>query len=109
MPHLRARGLNKEELIDMSGKLIDELSEVMNSDKSTFTLEHIPSTYIRAREEVIAKHIFVEMLWFDRGEKMKEKVANTITNLLSESGGRDVAVYFIDMKKSNYYKNGVHF
>lgn len=109
MPHLRIRGLNKEKLIELSAGLLEDLSKAMDSDKSTFTLEHIPSVYISEGRENTAKHIFVEMLWFDRGYDTKEMIADIITRVLSKDDGRDVALYFIDMKKENYFKNGVHF
>jgi len=49
------------------------------------------------------------MLWFSRSDEIKQLVANTITDSLSKYDYEKIAVYFIDMKKENYFKNGILF
>ncbi|MGB3366766.1 MAG: DUF1904 family protein [Acidaminobacteraceae bacterium] len=109
MPHLRFRGLKKEEVMEVSVDLIDKLALAMDSSKAHFTIEYIPSIYILDGKESVTNHVFVEMLWFSRSDKTKQSVANIITDFLSKYNYENIAVYFIDMEKENYFKNGTHF
>lgn len=109
MPHLRFRGLKKEEVVEVSTDLLDKLSALTDCPKEHFTIEYIPSVYIFDGKESEINYPFVEMFWFSRSDEIKQSVSNTITDVLSIYKYTDVAVYFNDMKKDNYFKNGRHF
>ena len=109
MPHLRFRGLKKEEVMEVSVDLIDKLSAIMECPKVHFTLEHISSLYIADGEEAKVKYGFVEIMWFKRSDEIKQLVASAITSSLSKYDREDVSIYFYDMEKENYFKNGVLF
>lgn len=109
MPHLRFRGMKKEEVLEISSQLLDKLSLVIDCPKDHFTLEYIPSLYIFDGKESAENSPFVEMFWFNRSEEVKTTVANIITDMLSKYGYSYIAIYFTDLKKENYFENGQHF
>jgi hypothetical protein len=53
----------------------------------------------------------VEVLWFDRGQEVKDKVAVVITEQIRSALGKelDVAVIFIALEPASYYDNGSHY
>lgn len=109
MPHLRCRALELETVKKISTSLINGLTEIIKCDRSWFTLEHINSIFI-SDEEVINSYPFIEILWFDRGEKVKKEVADFITNLLKkENDYLSITIIFIDLEKNNYFENGENF
>lgn len=109
MPHLRMRGLTLKEMKSISSVLLKEIVEITGIPKDHFTMEHIDSTFVFDGIEGGNKYPFVEVLWFDRGEESKEKVAILITDLLKPFNYDDVAVYFNNLVKNQYFENGKHF
>lgn len=109
MPHIRFRGLEVETLKNISTSLIDGLTNIIECDRSWFTLEYIESTFIQDGK-VSKGYPFVEILWFDRGNAIKDKVAKFVTSLLEN--GNDypaITVIFTDLKGQDYFENGEHF
>lgn len=109
MPHLRIRGMKKDEVIDISSNLLDKISTTINCPKDHITLEYIPSIYILDGVEGQGNYPFVEMLWFERNDEAMKLVANIITDLIKVYKYNDVAVYFTNLKKDQYFENGEHF
>lgn len=109
MPHLRIRGMKEEEITKISTELLDELVRIINVPRDHFTIEYIPSTFICDGNINANKYPFVEVLWFNRGEKIMNETANVITQFIKPFEYDDIAVYFNDLKKEHYYENGEHF
>lgn len=109
MPHLRVRGLKIETLNKVSTNLIDGLTAIIECDRSWFTLEYIETTFIK--DGVIANgYPFVEFLWFDRGQEVKDKVSKFITSLLEKEGNYTaITIIFTNLEGKDYYENGEHF
>ncbi|MGL4989129.1 MAG: DUF1904 domain-containing protein [Cetobacterium sp.] len=109
MPHLKFRGLKKEILIENSKELIDGLTAIIQCDRSWFTIEHSETEYI-FDGEIVPGYIFIDIAWFDRGQEVKDLVANFITDFCKRlTNNNDTTVIFHPLEGSNYYDNGTHF
>ncbi|MGB5823008.1 MAG: DUF1904 family protein [Proteocatella sp.] len=109
MPHLRFRGMEKQELVQISTELLNQLEAVIECPRDYFTLEYIESIYIFDGVEDSGKWPYVEVLWFDRGEKLMDKVAQIITEFIKQYSYGDVTVNFTNLVKANYFENGQRF
>jgi hypothetical protein len=110
MPHLRVRGLAFDELESIADILVENLAEVTDTPNSHFTLEYQATTYLAVGGASPA-YPFFDVLWFDRGEDVKRKVALIIEELVRPlvDSGQDIAVLFHDLQGKDYYENGEHF
>lgn len=110
MPHVRVRGLPLEDLESVSDKLIETLAELTDTPNSHFTLEYQAITYLVVGGASPA-YPFIEILWFDRGDEVKAKVAQAIDDLVRPliSAGQDITTLFHDLKGKDYFENAEHF
>ncbi|WP_345197622.1 DUF1904 domain-containing protein [Kistimonas scapharcae] len=110
MPHVRIRGVQKNQVMMISTELVDSLSELVGCPRDHFTLEHIPSTFIFEGQED-AGYPFVEMHWFNRGPEVQDKVAASLTQMIRQvtSETTDIAIIFHQLIEQDYYENGEHF
>ncbi len=110
MPHLRFRAISESSVQHLSKQLLDDLEPLMNSPREDFTFELIPSIFFHEGKEGNA-YPFIEILWFDRGQKVQDKVAKLVTervrNITETSG--DIAVIFRALNPNAYYDNGEHY
>lgn len=110
MPHIRVRGIALEDLESISDLLIKEAAELLATPADHFTLEYQAITYFVTGGASPA-YPFFEVLWFDRGEEIKQKLAQKITNmvkpLLFEE--KDICIVFHDIKGNDYFENGESF
>ena len=109
MPHIRMRGLKLETVNKISTGLVDGLTSIIECDRSWFTVEYLDTTFVQ--DGVISKgYPFVEILWFDRGQKTKDLVAKFVTTTLEKEGDFSaITVIFTDLQGQNYYENGENF
>ena len=70
MPHLRVRGMKEDEITTISTELLDEIVGIIEVPRDHFTIEYIPSTFVCDGEINKNRYPFVEVLWFNRGEKV---------------------------------------
>lgn len=109
MPHLRFRGMKKEEIKDISRGLVDELTEIIECPRGWFTLEHIETTFIYDEEEVKG-YPFVEVLWFDRGQEVKDRAGKAVCDHVRKHHTEgEICVIFTNLEGKDYYENGEHF
>ena len=109
MPHLKVRGLEKKVLIEKSKEIIDGLTEIIQCDRTWFTIEHIDTEYI-FDGKIQEGYSFIELYWFERGEKIKKRVAAFLTEKMKEmNGNKDACVIFFPLLGENYCDNGVFF
>ena len=110
MPHVRIRGVQKNQIMMISSELVDSLSELVGCPRDHFTVEHVPSTFIINGKED-AGYPFIEMHWFDRGPEVQDKVAASMTQLIRRVSDQaaDIAVVFHKLVERDYYENGEHF
>ncbi len=111
MPHLRFRAVEPQTIQILSSTLLDDLQPLMDCPRDDFTFEYIYSTFFH-EGEVTEAYPFVEVLWFDRGQEVKDKVAKAITQRVREAIEEEVeyvAVVFTGLEGSNYYDNAEHY
>jgi len=109
MPHLRLRGLQPALVQKLSETLADELATILETAPDNFTVEYVPSQFF-AKGLPHEGYPFVEVLWFERAQAVKKKVAERITDCVrSLSKAPDVAVVFRNLPRDSYFENGKHF
>jgi phenylpyruvate tautomerase PptA (4-oxalocrotonate tautomerase family) len=108
MPHIRVRGMYIYELEQIKKDMLNQLSELMETEKTDFTLEYLDTVFI-FDEKQTNRYPYVEVAWFDRGTEIKEEVAKCITDHVKRYDYEYVTVYFHDLIKENYFENYKHF
>ncbi len=110
MPHLRFRAVEPQTVQVLSKPLTDELQPLMACPRKDFTFEYIYTTFF-SEGEVNTAYPFVEVFWFDRGQKVQDQVAKIITQQVRSTAGEDidVAVIFTSLDPKAYYDNGEHY
>lgn len=109
MPHIRVRAVAKEKVQELSRALIPELSKALNSPEDNFTLEAVGSDFF-FEGKPSAAYPFIEVLWFERPQELKDRAAAVITNHIKAlTMAADVIVVFQVLDKESYYENGAHF
>lgn len=109
MPQIKIRGIQAEELCKISEELLDNLVEIVSCPRDYFELEVISSVAIR-NGKIAQAYPFVEIACFDRGQKIQDEIAKTITSLFKEKLGiENLDLAFVTFKENSYYENGEHF
>ncbi|MCE9678407.1 DUF1904 domain-containing protein [Shewanella sp. AS1] len=110
MPHIRMRGLPQEAVKIMSGSLLEKLANICHSNSDSFTLDWIPSVSYR-HQEVDQHFVQVEVLWFPKTPETHHDVEQAIREsiLTVHSQARHIAVIFMALEPSCYYRDGHHF
>lgn len=108
MPQLIVRGMQREDVLSISRKLVDELQSTINCPREYFTIEVIGSEFIFDGAESAA-YPFIQLNWFDRGQEVQDQVAETITRAVQSKGYENVDVFFVVLDEKKYYENGKHF
>ena len=110
MPHLRFRAVEPQTVQVLSKPLTDGLQPLMDCPREDFTFEYIYTTFFN-EGEVSAAYPFVEVFWFDRGQKIQDQAAKVITQQVRSTAGEDidVAVIFTPLSPKAYYDNGEHY
>lgn len=109
MPHIKFRGMNRDEVQEMSTELLNDLVHLMNIPRDHFTIELESTTFIHDGQLDRNAYPFVNVEWFDRGDQMMEQTAKVITDAVKHYNYPDVGVYFRNLRKERYYENGSHF
>lgn len=109
MPHIRIRGLQPEDVRDLSRTLLMQCAEAVGCPEDWFTLEAVSTAFFFGGQEIKGGPI-VECWWFERSQAICDRVAAVITEALRPLvEDRDVVVIFVSMPKTAYYENGQHF
>lgn len=82
----------------------------MGSPREDFTFEYIYTTFFH-EGEVSPAYPFIEVFWFERGQEVRDTVAQVVTKQVKEIVGEDnnVAVIFTALEPSAYYDNAKHY
>lgn len=108
MPQIKIRGVETAKVCSISKNMVDELEKIIGCPRSYFTIECISSTFIKDGE-MCEGYPFIEVVWFDRSQEVRDKVAKTINNFIHQCGYKSVDVFFTTLKENSYYENGEHF
>lgn len=102
MPRIVFKGIKKEELKNMSKKLVDELAHIVETTRDNFILEYSTNEYIFDGNE-IEIYPLIEINWFKRTKEIEKKVYECIEKNIKNLGYSEVEVYFIELKEDSYY------
>lgn len=108
MPQIRFRGVKINYVTTVRKPLIDELTEIVSCPRDYFTVEHVDSSFI-GDDGLTEGYPFVDVFWFDRGQEVQDRVAETITKYVHKQGYPDVDIIFHKLNEKQYYENGKHF
>lgn len=109
MPHLFIRGITVEQVKNISKPLVQELADLCNCGTDNFTLEVVNSTFVGCDGEEVPGYPFIEVKWFERGQKIQNEFANIITKKVQLLEIPEVEVAFSTFRESDYYLNGKSF
>ncbi|MFA9424059.1 MAG: DUF1904 family protein [Sedimentibacter sp.] len=108
MPVLKLKSIDPKKALTISENLIDELQEIIQCPRDYFNIEIPQSSFIMDGSFVEGPPM-VDIIWFDRGQAVQDKVAKVITKYVNSIGYLSVDVIFHVLEKSRYYENGEHF
>ncbi|AOM01744.1 MULTISPECIES: DUF1904 family protein [Cobetia] len=105
MPQLRFHGVTPARLAPVSRTLVDQLSEATATPRDEFTLECISTQYVFDGQTVDA-FPFVEVLWFERGQQVRDVCGEAIHQAMREAGYPEAETFFLALSPSGYYIAG---
>lgn len=109
MPHIRVRGLSKDQVQNLSFILAKELAPIMSTSEDNFTIEKVESDFFVQGRPTTGDPL-IEVAWFEREQAVQDLSAQRITSLVRQISKSDsICVVFIALAKSAYYENGEHF
>lgn len=104
MPKLIFKGVEIEEIKEMSTQLVDTLAGLTNAPRNVFTLECVESAFVYDGE-IVKPAPVIEVNWIERGQIVKDQVANAIDQAVRAKGYEHVEIIFTELKKGDYYIN----
>ncbi|WP_421617048.1 DUF1904 family protein [Brevibacillus sp. TJ4] len=108
MPHLLVRGIKAEQMAAISEPLTEELAAICQCGTDNFTIECLHTTGVFAGK-IVDSFPFIQVSWFERGQEVRDKFAETVTRHVLSLGVPEVEVAFTSFEKESYYANGKHF
>lgn len=105
MPQLTLRGISLEKIKTISTAMVEELANVCGCETDNFTIDCLQVTSLFAGH-LVETYPFVEVAWFDRGKKVRDRFAATVTRHLWQTGIAEVEVAFKVYREDAYYVNG---
>jgi len=108
MPQIVIRGILAKKISFIEKSLVDELVSITETKRDDFTIEVFQTERIQDGS-ITTDYPFIEIKWFDRGQKVQDEVALAITHQLEEIGITEADIYFIHLKPENYYYKGKHY
>lgn len=109
MPHIRIRALNETIVQSLSSELPHELAKILQAPIDNFTVEKVATHFYRDGVPTEGDPM-IEVLWFDRGQELKNTCAKKITELVQKhSSAEYVSVVFLALPEKSYFENGKHF
>ena len=107
MPQIKIRGINENQICEISEKMIDELIDAVKCPRDYFEIECIKSVAIRDGK-IADVYPFVEVAWFDRGQEVQDTVAKIITDNIRENlniESMDLAFTVFEMRVDKLLSN----
>ncbi|MBP1157400.1 MULTISPECIES: DUF1904 family protein [unclassified Paenibacillus] len=105
MPHIIVRGVPVEQMCLISKTLVEDLAVVCECGTDNFMIECIHTTSV-FDGEIVESYPFIEVAWFERGQSIRDRVAQTITMHVRSLGIPEVEIAFIAYREDSYYING---
>lgn len=108
MPQIKFRGIEKKTLKKISGKIVEELKDMVEVPADWFTVEYQPTEFFTDGQEDVAS-VLIQVHWFGRSLEIQDKVAEILTDIVKLEGYKEVEISFHLFDKRSYYENAKHF
>ncbi|MCQ6562728.1 DUF1904 family protein [Paenibacillus mendelii] len=105
MPQLNVRGIAFDEMAGISSALIHELAGICECGTDNFTIDLLQTVSVFDGRQVDT-YPFIEVAWFERGQAVRDRLAEAITRHIRAAGVEDVEVAFKVYRENGYYVNG---
>lgn len=106
LPQLTIRGIAPERIIAISEALAGQLADVCGCGTDNFTFDCLQTVSAMDGKRVDT-YPFVEVAWFERGPRVRDRFAETVTEHLRKAGVTEVEIAFKVYVEDGYYINGV--
>lgn len=104
MPHVTVRGVDEQELRQISGGLKQVVVTAAQVQESYVKIFYSPIRRVDAEEEVA-----VDVYWMPRPQETCDRVAEAITDYLTNQGKGFVQVTFTEFPGNHFYEDKLHF
>ncbi len=104
MPHITVRGIDLQELREMSMELKGAVVEAAQVKEEHVKVFWSPVCRVDAPEEVA-----LDVYWMHRPQELCDKVARVLTRLMKNKGRDFVQITFTEFPGSHFYENSEHY
>ena len=107
MPQLTIRGIEPHTAAAIAVPLVQELALVCACGTDNFTLDILQVTTVSVTGgQPTDTYPFIEVAWFERGQAVRDRFAETVTRHLRQGGVSEVEIAFKVYAEAAYYVNG---
>ncbi len=107
MPQLTIRGIEPRAIAAIAVPLVQELALVCECGTDNFTLDILQVTTVSVTDGQQADtYPFIEVAWFERGQDVRDRFAETVTRHLRQGGVSEAEIAFKVYAEAAYYVNG---
>lgn len=101
--------MSEEQVQKLSTQLPKALAPIMETEEDNFSVEHIPAKFYK-NGSLDSADPFLEVLWFERSQKIQDESAEKITALVRGFATFEyITIVFTALKPSAYYENAKYF
>ena len=104
MPHITVRGIDSQELREMSMDLKGAVVEAAQVKEEYVKVFWSPVCRVDAPDEVA-----LDVYWMHRPQELCDKVAGVLTQLMKNKGRDFVQITFTEFPGSHFYENSEHY
>nr|WP_325254453.1 DUF1904 family protein [uncultured Oscillibacter sp.] len=104
MPHITVRGIDSQELREMSMELKGAVVEAAQVKEEYVKVFWSPVCRVDAPDEVA-----LDVYWMHRPQELCDKVAGVLTQLMKNKGRDFVQITFTEFPGSHFYENSEHY
>ena len=104
MPHITVRGIDSQELREMSMELKGAVVEAAQVKEEYVKVFWSPVCRVEAPDEVA-----LDVYWMHRPQELCDKVAGVLTQLMKNKGRDFVQITFTEFPGSHFYENSEHY
>lgn len=108
MPQFTVRGVSAMTMSQVTKCLTPDLAKIMACPEDYFTYDCISSQSFYGGHSVPTAP-FIEILWFDRGREVQDKVAQAVNQAFTAAGVKELELCFKPVQKCDYYADGVSY
>ena len=104
MTHITVRGIDSQELREMSMELKGAVVEAAQVKEEYVKVFWSPVCRVDAPDEVA-----LDVYWMHRPQELCDKVAGVLTQLMKNKGRDFVQITFTEFPGSHFYENSEHY